>query len=362
MNIAIRVDASEKIGYGHLMRCLTLADSLKRCGAYVRFVCRHLPESLHALVIAKGYEVARVNSLVTDVSLDDLAHANWLGVSQTQDVADSIQALSDRLWDWLIVDHYALDSRWESALRKKVHKIFVIDDIADRQHDCDLLLDQNLYEGMNHRYDGLVPDFCIRLLGPRFALLRSEFQQMRAKLRERDGRIGRILVFFGGSDPTNDTSKTLDAICLMKKTDICVDVVVGFANVYQKTIKEQCNNLPNCNYYCHVTNMAELMVLADLMICSGGGITWERCCLALPALVVSVSHNQELLAQNSASAGSAIYLGRHSQVSAEQISWNIQALLENQDAMCAMSHKGMQLVDGEGCGRVLMNLGDFKWS
>jgi UDP-2,4-diacetamido-2,4,6-trideoxy-beta-L-altropyranose hydrolase len=360
MKVAIRVDASPEIGYGHLMRCLTLADLLKSRGAYIRFIVRHLPKNLHSILTARGHEFALFNSSTTDASVDELSHAHWLGVSQAQDAADSIQGLSGQLWDWLIVDHYALDSRWESALRRTARRIFVIDDIADRQHDCNLLLDQNLYVGMDHRYDGLVPDFCIRLLGPRFAMLRPEFKQTRATLRERDGNIGRIIVFFGGSDPTNETIKTLESMRLLSKPDICVDIVVGLANANLKTIEELCRNLPSCNYHCHISNMAELMAHADLMICSGGSITWERCCLALPGLVISVSHNQELLAQNSASAGSAIYLGTHSEVSAEQITWNICSLMENRDVLREMSLKGMKLVDGEGCGRVLMELEKFK--
>jgi UDP-2,4-diacetamido-2,4,6-trideoxy-beta-L-altropyranose hydrolase len=168
MKVAIRVDASSQIGTGHFMRSLTLADALKQRGTQIRFVSRHLPEHLRSMLMEKGHEFAMLDSAKSNVPLDELAHAQWLGVSQAQDAADSIQALSDGAWDWLIVDHYALDGRWESALRGTIKKIMAIDDLADRQHDCDILLDQNFYSDIDERYVGKVPESCQLLLGPRF--------------------------------------------------------------------------------------------------------------------------------------------------------------------------------------------------
>ena len=179
MNIAFRVDASTQIGTGHFMRCLTLADALKQHGAKIRFASRHMPEYLRDMLVVKGHEFMLLDSSPSDAISDGLSHANWLGTSQHADAQDTVQALSGQTWDWLIVDHYALDARWESALRQTAKNIFVIDDIADRQHDCDVLLDQNLYADMDSRYTGKVPAHCQLLLGPRYALLRDEFRQLR---------------------------------------------------------------------------------------------------------------------------------------------------------------------------------------
>ena len=173
MNIAFRVDASTQIGTGHFMRCLTLADALKQHGAKIRFASRHMPEYLRDMLVVKGHEFMLLDSSPSDAISDGLSHANWLGTSQHADAQDTVQALSGQTWDWLIVDHYALDARWESALRQTAKNIFVIDDIADRQHDCDVLLDQNLYADMDSRYTGKVPAHCQLLLGPRYALLRD---------------------------------------------------------------------------------------------------------------------------------------------------------------------------------------------
>ena len=198
MNIAFRVDASGQIGTGHFMRCLTLAENLHFKGVVIRFVSRHLPEYLREMLFEKGYELILLNGAFSDSIKDDLPHSHWLECSQQRDAQDSAQALSDRTWDWLIVDHYALDTRWESVMRQGVKKILVIDDIADRQHDCELLLDQNFYTDMHARYTGKVPAQCKLLIGPRYALLREEFRLLRQQLKPRTGPVKRIHVFFWG--------------------------------------------------------------------------------------------------------------------------------------------------------------------
>src|SRR5690606_26558309 len=133
---------------------------------------------------------------------------------------------------------YSIDIQWELKLRTYVNRIMVIDDLANRRHDCDLLLDQNLYENMEQRYMGLVPETCKLLLGPRYALLRPEFREARKKLRPRDGTVRRILIFFGGTDPTNETLKAIEAVRLLNCSDIEVDVVVGAKNPHRDLIKK----------------------------------------------------------------------------------------------------------------------------
>jgi UDP-2,4-diacetamido-2,4,6-trideoxy-beta-L-altropyranose hydrolase len=165
--IAFRVDANSQIGTGHFMRCLTLAVALKQCGAQIRFVSRDLPTYLRDMFVARDLDLVSLSSAEKEKPTRDLAHSHWLGASQAQDAKATIQALSDNSWDWLIVDHYALDVRWESTLRKSTKQIMVIDDLADRQHNCDVLLDQNLYRDMQTRYSDKVPAHCRLLLGPR---------------------------------------------------------------------------------------------------------------------------------------------------------------------------------------------------
>jgi len=352
--IAFRVDASSQIGTGHFMRCLSLADGLNQRGAQIRFVCRHLPEHLEDTLVARGYAFMPLNSGSNDAIAGDLAHAHWLGVSQAQDAADTIHALSDQFWDWLIVDHYALDIRWETELRKSARNIFVIDDIADRQHDCDLLLDQNFYTDMGARYIEKVPPHCRLLLGPRYALLRDEFRQLRERVKPRTGAVKRVLVFFGGVDADNFAGRVIEALADTDIKGSKVDVVIGVQHPQRDAIESAC---AEHQFDCHVqTNrMAELMAAADLAIGAGGSATWERCCLGLPAFVICTAANQVRQVADAASEG-WLYAPELKGELVEEIQCHLRILLANNCLRRAISSNGMQVVDGCGVLRVMGNM------
>ena len=355
MNIAFRVDASIQIGTGHFLRCLALADALKKRGAQISFVCRHLPEHLKIQLAAKGYQLMPLDSSSNESISDNLAHAHWLGTSQYADAQASIQVLSERSWDWLVVDHYALDARWESVLRQKVSNIFVIDDIADRMHDCDVLLDQNFYFDNESRYTGLVPGHCQMLLGPRYALLREDFLQMRKQAKPRSGPIKNILVFFGGVDADNHTEKIIRALSGFIDYLLNVVVVIGAQHPARKVIESICAGY---GFECHVqtTNMPALMSNADLAIGAGGIATWERCCLGLPALVVSLAENQKKQIFDSARAG-LLYSPEFKCDFASGILRHMQSLIENPGLLEFISRNGMDAVDGRGSLRAMRKMG-----
>lgn len=300
LKVLFRTDASIEIGSGHLMRCLTLADQLRNEGAEVAFVCRDLPGGMFDLLHARGYRFARLPMAAADK------------VPQPSDAVETIKAARQLFpggTDWLVVDHYRLDAEWERLLRPHTKRLMVIDDLANRFHDCDLLLDQNYYRDMERRYRGLVPEQCISLLGPKYVLLRPEFAQARQKLGVRDGNVRRILVFFGGSDPTNQTQKAVEALRLLGRWDIEVDVVVGSANPHCDAVQTMCGELPNVAFHRQVSNMAELISNADLGIGAGGAAMWERCYLGLPTLTVVFAANQERTTEDVAEIGAIEYLG-----------------------------------------------------
>lgn len=355
MNIAFRVDASSQIGTGHFMRCLTLADALKQRGAQIRFVSRHLPEHLRGMLAAKGHEFALLDGAKNDAASDELAHARWLGVSQVQDASDSIRALTDGAWDWLIVDHYALDSRWESMLRQTARKILAIDDIADRQHDCDILLDQNLYADMETRYTGKVPMPCQTLLGPHYALLRDEFRKLHEQVKPRTGPVKRVLIFFGGVDADNYTGRSIESLSNFGVPDLHVDVVIGAQHPCREQIKAAC---AQHGFICHVQTdkMAELMAAADLAIGGGGSASWERCCLGLPALLVALADNQINIAKALDLFGAGIYVGTLKTVSVTIMRSAIVSLISTQDQLKVLSKKAYSLVDGLGVARVCQEM------
>ena len=322
--IVFRVDSSIQIGSGHLMRCLTLADNLN-CKSKTMFIARDLDGNLNYM-ISRRFKL----SILPKQNHNKLnGYEKWLTVSQEQDAKETIEIIKNLKIDLLIVDSYAIDEKWENLIRPYVKRIMVIDDLANRKHDCDILLDQNFYLNGQNRYKELIGKYCKLLLGPEFVLLRDEFYEERNKKRNDFSEVKNIFIFFGGSDLTNDTMKTLKAIFLLKSCNLKVNVVVGNNNIYKKEIEMFCNKYCWITYYCQVDNIAELMSQADLAIGAGGTTTWERCYLGLPSIVISVAENQRQLAIDAHKIGIIKYLGSSDNVSVNDIFEAITYFISN---------------------------------
>lgn len=353
MRVAFRLDASAEIGTGHFMRCLTLANELQGRGARVTFANCRLPELLVGVAERAGHEVVQPRMPRIDPPDKDLFHSSWLGNSQAADAANTIDVLTGHVWDWLVVDHYALDARWETAVRAAAHRILAIDDLADRTHDCDVLLDQNLHSATASRYAGRVPSHARLLLGPRYALLREAFAKLRSE-RNRDGGVQRVLVYFGGADQANYTATAVAALARTRLRNRSADVVISSGHPFRPQIETMCAEY---GYELHLdtAEMPRLMASADLAIGAGGTTTWERCCLGLPAIVFSIAENQRALVEAAAVEG-AVYApeGVHDTGSMTR---HLLTLLENPRLLRAFSRRGMELVDGRGTLRVIRSLG-----
>lgn len=322
MNIVIRADASVEIGTGHIMRCLTLAEKLNKFGAKITFICRDLPGNSISYIRNQGMKVIILNE-----QMDNLT---W----NTKKIITSL----DFEIDLLIIDHYEIDVEMEKILKPYVKKIMIIDDLANREHDCEILLDQNFYLNYNERYDKLVPAHCIKLLGPDYVLLRDEFIFAEKNMSERKSTLNNILLFFGGSDPTNETAKALLALQpIANQFYFNIHVVVGEANQNKGIIKEFCLNTPRTKFYCQVNNIAELMVQADLAIGAGGSTTWERCFLRLPSLTIVTAPNQLECTLAVDKVNATKYLGNSKNVDTQTISDYIYYFLENPNKLYEMS-------------------------
>jgi len=337
VKVCFRTDSSINIGTGHVMRCLTLAEALRKRGAECCFVCRDHPGNLLELISGQGFPAFVLPLKAADTyqplppKESAVSPVDWLGVVWISDAEATKVVLDARRVDWLIVDHYALDVRWETALRSHCHKLMVIDDLADRQHDCDLLLDQNFYVDMATRYHGLVPDTCVTLLGPAYALLRAEFIQKRREMRARDGVVRRILVFFGGSDSKRQTEKTIHALMRLDLSGIEVDVVIGQSNPCRERLQKLCKLNTKFTLHCQVLNMADLIHNADLGVGAGGTAMWERCYLGLPTITVIASNNQLCTTQDVAARGAIVNLGYCDVLSVDDYQSAIGALVATPD-------------------------------
>lgn len=305
MKIAFRCDASIQIGTGHVMRCLTLADALAEQGAQCYFICREHSGHLLDMVRQRGY-IGYGLPLEKELHLDDksepkLAHENWLGSTQQHDAELCSQILKAVQPDWLVVDHYALDIRWESQLRPYCKKLMVIDDLADRQHDCDILLDQTFGRD-SQDYLQWTPAGCQLLCGSHYALLRPEFAQWREySLKRREtGQFQHLLVSLGGVDKDNLTTQLLKALQKTSLPSDCkITVVMGSTAPWVGTVEEQAALMQwPTEVKRGVSNMAELMANSDLAIGAAGSTSWERCCLGLPTIMLVLAENQKTIALN----------------------------------------------------------------
>lgn len=343
-NVVVRVDSSTIMGTGHVMRCLTLANELKMAGAAVTFISRWMANGIAEIIEEQGYVLFQLPPVADSNPHHGSTYEDWLGVTQELDAEQTANILRGvQPIDCLIIDHYALDNKWEQILRPLVRKIMVIDDLANRHHDCDLLLDQNYYSHPQDRYLGLVPSNCIQLLGPQYALLRPEFIQQRKKSRNRDGTVHGLFVFFGGADHSGETEKALEAIIQMKNKEIQIDVVVGASNPSKERIRSICDNHANFHYHYQVNHMAELMNRADLAIGAGGSSTWERCYLGLPSLTVVVAENQLQITEELAEAEITEYLGWYEDLDVEDYAIAIKKALNEPIKLMRMSKNGLGL-------------------
>jgi len=350
--VAFRFDASARIGTGHFTRCLTLADALRQRGAQVAFVCRHLPAHLASLLAAKTYDLRMLdNAASRPISSGSSVYSDWLGVDQTDDAQAAVRALSGQRWDWVVADHYALDAVWEKCLRAVADRVLVIDDIANRQHCADVLIDQNHYPDMMRRYADKVPAHCQLLLGPTYALLRGEFGRLHAEVRPRSGPVRRALVFFGGVDGGNYTEVAVHAVGEVVSSGLHVDVVIGAQHPSRQKIEAECYKY---RFDCHVetTRMAQLMAAADLGVGAAGSATWERCCLGLPALIISLAENQTDIARGVDLCGAGMYLGTQDVVALPVLRDAIQTLLHDASRRESLSRNAYSMVDGLGTSRV----------
>ena len=341
LQVAFRVDSSSLIGRGHLTRCLTLANELTRRGAVVRFVCREQPGDLIARAEAMGYPVARLPDA------GDLP-----GLSQETDAQATLDQLQDVRPDLLVVDHYELDARWERALRGVASRLFVIDDLASREHDCDVLLDQNyLGAATADRYDGLVPAGCQLLLGPTYALLAPEYAGLRVLRPPRDGSVRRLLVFFGGGDQDGDTLRVLQALDCAELESLAVDVVTG-GHSGNAAIERWVSGRPAATLYRGLDSLAPLIAQADLAIGAGGSTTWERACLGVPAVVATVAHNQQAIASALAQDGYQLLLGESRKLSAADWRAALISIVAQPQRLALIASRAATLTDGNGCLRV----------
>lgn len=351
MNIAIRADASNVIGAGHIMRCLTLANSLKNKGASVTFLCRQYQGNLIAKITQQGFPVLKLSTLKQQSCNSDVSY------SQEQDIQECTEVLKDsKIFDLFIVDHYELDSHWHTALKPYYTKLLVIDDLANRKHHCDFLLDQTLNRSQKS-YGEFIPLHCQTLLGQPYMLLREEFSNKKSNLlnkRLNKKELNHVLITMGGMDPHNLSLIALNSQVLLKEkhSNLKVSVLITSQATHIKQLKVFADKHQWIDLKIDSSNVSEIMEKADIAIGASGSTAWERCCLALPTLSIIDATNQIFVDQSLTNQKACISLGWYENITSELLYNQCRALLEDRETYNKLAISANDICDGKGSERV----------
>jgi UDP-2,4-diacetamido-2,4,6-trideoxy-beta-L-altropyranose hydrolase len=329
--IVFRADAGRAIGAGHAMRCLALAADFLSGGWAVGFAA-----DAETFTTVPALRAAPIERLTLSGYADD-------------EPAVLAQRWSDGA-DVLVVDHYGRDIGFERACRPWAKRIVSVDDLADRHHSVDVIVDGANPEAA---YRSLVPHECEILAGPDYAILHPAYRRARAEAlaRRGSGAVERILVSFGQIDAPNATMQALAALAAVGFGGR-VDVVLGPAAPHLAEARAAANS----RVHVHVgsEDMPRMMTEADLSIGAGGVTAWERCCLGLPSIVVTLAENQARTIAVIAEANAGISAGPVSANTRDRLINILQELLSDAHRRRAMARAAADLVDGEGGRRVLL--------
>lgn len=262
--------------------------------------------------------------------------------------------MGDQIFDWLVIDHYGIDRRWQQQMKGATRRSLILDDLADRHHDADLLVDGASVPG---RYGGKVGDDCKLLLGPRFALLRNEFVDIREAALDRrwqtEGRICNVVIGYGGVDQDNLTRRALDAWEAISPFDMELEVLIGEAHPARAAIEERCAATAGVECMVEAPDMASRMARADLALGAAGVMSWERCVVGLPTILTQVADNQSEIAGRVERAGAGLLLGSAKETTSTALRKALQGLCRQPARVAAMGRAAASLTDGRGVTRVI---------
>ena len=370
MHIAFRADSSDIIGHGHIMRCLTLAHALVaqvtreqsslKTEIQISFLCKDHLNNINHLIEQTAFALLRLPRGKQTVVQQD--SQTWLSCKQDQDAQQCIKAIQARKTqpiDILVVDHYALDEQWHKLLKPYSQQLMVIDDLASRSLSCDLLLDQTLNRTPK-QYQSLVPRYCQLLLGQKYMLLRNEFSELKEQakkqrqLRNKELLKANFLISMGGGDPDNLSELALLAIAQLHSyhPNLSATIIISSQSKHREALSQLSYSFTWCTLITDCSNMAEMMLNADIAIGASGATAWERCCLGLPTLTTVNAKNQQLVAKNLAESGTSINLGWHQELNIEKIIKELNTLLSDPKTYLAMVENSFKCCDGLGASRV----------
>ncbi len=356
MKILFRTDSSAKIGSGHVIRCLSLAFTLKAKGHECIFICQDLKGNSIKKIKQNGFEVI----MLKIKQHEKISHyRKWLDVNWRIDSHNVIEKLKKHQFDWVIIDHYSLSYEWEKKIKPFTKKIMVIDDFVNRKHYCDLLLNQS-YGVKKQQYKNIVPKNCKLLLGSKYALINQNFLKARLKLKSRNAVVKRALIYFGSGGHTAKYIKIISKIfneSFFPK--IFLDVVIDKNIKKSNEIVVSLNKRSNCCVHSDLPDLSYLMSKADISIGAAGSATWERCCLGIPTILISTALNQKLNLKAMKLTNAAIVLKLNKNLE-NKIREFFFLLCTNSKIYLKISKKAFSICDGNGIDRIINFLNYYE--
>jgi UDP-2,4-diacetamido-2,4,6-trideoxy-beta-L-altropyranose hydrolase len=370
----IRADAAVNIGSGHAMRCLALAEWAIQYGVHCVLLTREPQPDLSNKLIDLGVTSLCLTA-VADVQTSEpqtadpqitapYQHSHWLDISEATDAKLSSQVIQQQTDEFgavplfIMLDHYALAAPWEKLMASHA-PVLCVDDLSDRPHQCQWLVDQT-YGKTSDDYRDLTPASCTSWIGAEYSLLRPEFKQIRAHFQRIAPSVDeklRLLITLGGVDEHNVTMQVLALLAEREQlfAKLSITLVLGAANPHRAVLAEYCQQLnADIKLIVNSNDMATLMAQHDVCIGAAGSTVWERCALGMPTLMLVLAENQKTIAQNIAAAGAAINLGSIEQLTAEALADELYRLHSDKQHYLSMAEHAIAVCDGMGCERVLM--------
>lgn len=334
--LLIRADSTTAIGSGHVMRCLALAQGWQDAGGDVTFAAASLGDTLRRRLADEDVAVVEL----------DAPPGSRLDAEATVQHARQAGA------DWIVADGYDFDAAYQRSVRDTGLKLLVLDDYGHAEHyHADLVLNPNLYadESMYTNRDATSQ----LLLGTRYALLRREFRQHADRERFIPPVARHVLVTFGGSDPRDMAAVTIRAIHGIDEPELVTTVIAGCEELQTRLMPLAADGPQRIEVLGHVTEMAQLMIRADLAVAAAGGTSWERALLKLPSLVVTVAENQGATAEALHRAGAATDLGWWRDVREDTLADSIRSTALDESLRRQQAESAGRIIDGRGAQRVI---------
>lgn len=344
-----RADASSEIGTGHVMRCLAIAEELISRGKKASFVCEQIPNDLVIKLDEKNIPLLKISPPAkVNFNANDI-YSRWLTASEEDDAQACLKVMTDI--EGVFVDHYAIGKTWEELILKRCQNLMVMDDLCNRPHHCQNLVDYNVYAGEKD-YSRWVSKTTSLLTGSLYAPIRRDLQALRPQVKNHRGQVKSVVISFGGADQAGHTLRAVEGLAQAQLRPEKVRVILNPSSPTQAAVQSLCEKM-GYKLSAPTANIGQVLLESDLALGAGGVSQVERSFLGVPSLITFIAENQALLSQSMSALGICKLLGDGSAMTAYSWAQEIDIHSQNFEWLTVTQTKGLQLFDGQGCARIV---------